>query len=92
MHYTGFAVAVALLMPSAAAFVPASSSRFTVTSTILSAATVEPPQREAPGAGKTPAWEDRQGKSPEEFLKSNMNKEDLSEMWECPLTRWDSDG
>jgi len=25
-------------------------------------------------------------------MKSDMNKDDLSGMWECPLTRWDSDG
>jgi len=54
-------------------------------------ATVEAPQREAPGAGYVPEWENRPGLTEEEFMKSDMTKPDLSEMWECPLTRWDSD-
>lgn len=49
------------------------------------------PEREAPGAGYVPDWEDRPGLSPEEFMASDMNKPDRSGMWECPLTRWDSD-
>ena len=51
-----------------------------------------PPVREAPGAGYEPDWEDRPGLSPEEFMKSDMAKPDRSGMWECPLTRWDSEG
>jgi len=39
-----------------------------------------------------PEWENREGKSPEEFMQSDMDKPDLSGMWECPLTRWDSEG
>ena len=54
--------------------------------------TLEAPKREAPGAGWEPEWEDRQGLPQEEFLNSDMSKEDLSGMWECPLTRWDSEG
>lgn len=48
------------------------------------------PHRTAPDAGYTPAWEDRPGLTPEEFMQSDMNKPDRSGMWECPLTRWDS--
>lgn len=50
------------------------------------------PERVAPDAGWEPEWEGRTGLAPEEFMKSDMNKEDLSGMWECPLTRWDSEG
>lgn len=49
------------------------------------------PERVAPAAGKKPAWENRPGLTPEEFMESDMNKPDASGMWECPLTRWDSD-
>lgn len=69
------------------AFTPARASGRN--SALLS--TVEAPQREAPGAGYVPEWENRPGLSEEEFMKSDMTKPDLSEMWECPLTRWDSD-
>jgi hypothetical protein len=63
----------------------------------LSAATIDSaaaatPVREAPGAGWEPEWEDRPGLAPEEFLQSDMSKPDLAGMWECPLTRWDSEG
>ena len=79
-------------LPSAtlafSAALPGSVSR-----TALSAATLgEAPVREAPGAGYEPEWEDRPGLSPEEFMKSDMSKPDRSGMWECPLTRWDSEG
>lgn len=49
------------------------------------------PERTAPDAGFVPDWEDRPGLTPEEFTASDMDKPDLSGMWECPLTRWDSD-
>uniref|UniRef100_A0A7S2W2J7 TauD/TfdA-like domain-containing protein n=1 Tax=Eucampia antarctica TaxID=49252 RepID=A0A7S2W2J7_9STRA len=52
----------------------------------------ETPERVAPDAGWIPEWEDRQGLSPEKFIASNMNKPDASGMWECPLTRWNSEG
>jgi hypothetical protein len=48
--------------------------------------------REAPAAGWEPDWEDRPGLTQEEFLESDMSKPDLAGMWECPLTRWDSEG
>ena len=54
--------------------------------------TAEPPQRIAPDAGVVPEWEDRPGLSPNEFMKSDESKKDLSGMWECPITRWDSEG
>lgn len=56
------------------------------------ATTVEPPKKEAPGAGFVPDWEGRSGLPESEFLKSDDSKPDLSGMWECPLTRWDSEG
>jgi len=73
------------------AFAP--SSRSTTTTTRLSS-TIEKtaPERIAPDAGWEPEWEGRTGLSPDEFMKSDMNKPDLSGMWECPLTRWDSEG
>jgi hypothetical protein len=47
----------------------------------------------APDAGYVPEWDNRgDGLSPSDFLQSDMSKPDLSGMWECPLTRWDSDG
>jgi len=67
------------------------TSQATTKTTALSS-TVEPPERIAPDAGYVPEWENRQGLSPDEFMKSDMSKPDLSGMWECPLTRWDSDG
>jgi len=54
--------------------------------------TVEPPERVAPDAGFVPEWEDCKGLPQNEFIKSDMSKDDLSGMWECPLTRWDSEG
>eukprot|EP00558_Chaetoceros_sp_UNC1202_P007792 CAMPEP_0197239782 /NCGR_PEP_ID=MMETSP1429-20130617/6208_1 /TAXON_ID=49237 /ORGANISM="Chaetoceros sp., Strain UNC1202" /LENGTH=449 /DNA_ID=CAMNT_0042699275 /DNA_START=16 /DNA_END=1365 /DNA_ORIENTATION=+ len=82
-------VLAAALISAAAAFapqLPQSSS-----STVLRS-TAEAPERNAPDAAYMPEWEDRAGLSPEEFMKSDMSKEDLSGMWECPLTRWDSEG
>lgn len=63
-----------------------------VATSLFSTASSEAPERVAPDAGFIPDWEDRPGLSPEEFMKSNMDKSDASEMWECPLTRWESDG
>lgn len=82
-----------LLTASTTAFVvvrqpgPLSNS-FALSSTLEEA----PPTRVAPDAGYEPEWEDRPGLSPEEFMQSDMNKPDLSGMWECPLTRWDPEG
>jgi len=51
---------------------------------------IQAPERIAPNAGYIPEWEDREGLPVSEFMQSDMKKPDLSEMWECPLTRWDS--
>lgn len=75
------------LLPTTAAFAP----RSLVQSQTRLASTASPPERVAPNAGKTPSWENREGLAPEEFMKSDMNKPDNAGMWECPLTRWDSD-
>jgi len=51
------------------------------------------PERIQPDAGYVPEWENRgPGLTEEEFLRSDESKPDLAGMWECPLTRWDSDG
>ena len=72
-----------------------SNVRSTSTSTYMSA-TIEEKQaiiKTAPNAGYEPSWENRNdGLSPSEFMQSDMNEPDLSGMWECPLTRWDSEG
>ncbi|KAL7489623.1 hypothetical protein ACHAW6_015342 [Cyclotella cf. meneghiniana] len=60
--------------------------------TALRSTLQSPPERTAPSAGRVPEWENRPGLSPEEFMASDMSKPDLSGMWECPLTRWNSDG
>lgn len=61
----------------------------------LYAATIEKkdeaPERTAPLAGYVPDWEDRSGLTEEEFMASDKSKPDLSEMWECPITRWDTE-
>ena len=82
-------ILAAALLSNVASFAPnAQNQRLPVS---LSSA-VAPPERTAPSAGWMPDWEDRPGLSPEEFMESDMSKADRSEMWECPLTRWDSDG
>lgn len=90
MKFTS-AAALSLLASTSYAFTP---SKGYSNLQRLFAATMEEtaPSREAPGAGWEPEWEDRPGKNPEEFLKSDMSKPDLAGMWECPLTRWDSEG
>lgn len=84
------AIALFLSLAGASAFAPAVHQPL---STKL-ASTVEKttPERTPPDAGWEPEWEDREGLTPEAFMKSDMNKDDLSAMWECPLTRWDSEG
>lgn len=85
-----FGAFVAVAMPVATvAFAPLSKNSV---NTRLHSTVEAPPTREAPGAGYLPDWEDREGLAPEEFLKSDESKPDLSGMWECPLTRWDSEG
>ena len=77
--------------------IPAATNAFTISYTTVSGSssalfsTLEAPKREAPGAGYVPEWENRPGLTEEEFMKSDMSKPDLSGMWECPLTKWDSD-
>ena len=85
-------IVAATLLASASAFAPNSISISTPSFTTSLASTATPPERVAPDAGYTPEWEDRPGLPEEEFLQSDMDKDDLSGMWECPLTRWDSEG
>jgi len=87
--------ALLLAAGSGSAFAPAHpSSRPASSSTTALFSTVEeaPPVKAAPGAGWEPDWEGREGLTPEQFMESDMSKPDLSGMWECPLTRWDSEG
>jgi hypothetical protein len=84
------AAAFALALPSATfAFTSSSVIKNGASSALFS--TMETPLRVAPDAGHVPDWEDRPGLPEEEYMKSNMLKPDRSGMWECPLTRWDSD-
>lgn len=88
MKFTTIALTAALSFPQLGlGFAPHQAK--STTTQLFSA--VAPPQREAPGAGYVPEWEDRPGLSPEEYMESDMSKPDLSGMWECPLTRWDSE-
>ena len=87
MKFSVFALSAALCPQLAFGFAPASVKG--LTSTQLGSAVA--PERVAPDAGYIPDWEDRPGLSPEEFMASDMSKPDLSGMWECPLTKWDSD-
>jgi hypothetical protein len=64
----------------------------TTTTTSKLSSTAEPPERLAPDAGYVPDWEDRAGLTPDKFMATDMSKPDLSGMWECPLTKWDSNG
>lgn len=85
-------IVAATLLATASAFAPISTPAAAFSTSTSLASTATPPERVAPDAGYMPEWEDRPGLPEEEFLKSDMSKEDLSGMWECPLTRWDSDG
>ena len=78
----------AIITSNALAFTPIKTN----TIDVHLKSTVEPPQRVAPDAGFVPEWEDRPGLSPNQFMESDMSKDDLSGMWECPITRWDSEG
>lgn len=71
---------------------PGSAFRASALSATVEDTTAAPPVKEAPGAGWVPDWEDRKGLPESEFMKSDENQPDLSGMWECPLTRWDSEG
>mmetsp|Transcript_30438 Transcript_30438/g.63554 ORF Transcript_30438/g.63554 Transcript_30438/m.63554 type:complete len:457 (-) Transcript_30438:278-1648(-) len=80
----------AVALPLAGAWAPSSAGASMRTS-LQATIDAEAPTREAPGAGYVPEWEGRTGLTQEEFLQSDMSKEDLSGMWECPLTRWNPD-
>ena len=93
-HALVLAVATLSSSTTTTAFVLPSQPSGTIRT--LQAATVDETTtavaREAPGAGKKPAWENRPGLPPSEYMASDMSKPDLSGMWECPLTRWDYEG
>ena len=92
LSFAAFAVA-ALSPASTFAFTSTNVGKNRVAPSSHLFSTVEaPPNKEAPGAGWEPEWENRPGLSREEFLNSDMSKPDRSAMWECPLTRWDSEG
>lgn len=82
----------ALALASSAPAVLGFSTQTTKVFSSALGSTIDPPERTAPDAGFVPEWEDRPGLSPEKFIASDMSKPDLSGMWECPLTKWDSDG
>lgn len=88
--------AVATTTASTAFLVPSSPSSLSTgrryQSTTVDDASATAVIREAPGAGRKPAWENRPGLTPTEFMESDLSKPDLSGMWECPLTRWDYEG
>lgn len=86
-----FFLAATTLLATANAFAPISQHGASP-SYLKAAIAPDAPERVAPDAGYEPEWLGRTGKSPEEFIESDMDKPDLSGMWECPLTRWDSDG
>mmetsp|Transcript_2348 Transcript_2348/g.3678 ORF Transcript_2348/g.3678 Transcript_2348/m.3678 type:complete len:457 (+) Transcript_2348:116-1486(+) len=90
MKIAAAALFAALAANQSTAFAPTRSRSSNVISTKLSS-TMQPPERTAPDAGYVPDWEGRTGLAPEEFIASDMAKPDLSGMWECPLTRWDSE-
>jgi len=88
-----FLAATALAIWNVDAFAPIAHHHQTLLSSNTHlASTAEPPERTAPDAGYKPDWENREGKPVEGVLDSDMKKDDLSGMWECPLTRWDSEG
>jgi hypothetical protein len=90
LSFAAFAVAAAAMPAATYAFTPSSKGGVVSRSRLYS--TMDPPQRSAPDAGWVPEWEDRQGLNSDEFMQSDASKPDRSGMWECPLTRWDSDG
>jgi len=96
MRFTGSILTACLAFSaSAAAFAPAakhSKHSLASTSARFSTTAPSPPERVAPASGWEPEWEDREGLSEPDFMASNMGKPDIAGMWECPLTRWDSDG
>jgi len=79
----------AAILSTASAFAPGRQGSFAIR--LQSAVEADIPERTAPDAGHTPEWEDRAGLTPSEFMASDESKSDISGMWECPLTRWDSE-
>lgn len=88
------AAALLLALGSASAFAPQRTAPLSKTTKLASTVEAEAvtPERTAPSAGWEPEWESREGLTPEEFMKSDPSKPDISGMWECPLTRWDASG
>jgi len=86
-----FILAATALLSTASAFAPNNGISSTLRLQSAVADEASTPERTAPAAGWEPEWENRAGKSPEEFMQSDMNAPDRSGMWECPLTRWDSE-
>jgi hypothetical protein len=82
-------IAISSVMTPTSAFMPVTST--SKRSHVSLGSTAAPPERSAPGASYVPAWENRPGLSPEEFMKSDMSKPELIDIWECPLTRWDTE-
>lgn len=91
MKFSLLALTTAVLPLACTGFIVLPTST-TFNNNIALRSTATPPERVAPDAGYTPEWEDRPGLTPDAFMASDMTKDDLSGMWECPLTRWDSDG
>lgn len=93
MRFTSSTFAAVLLSASTVlAFAPATHNKAGVNKSALFSTTEAPPVKTAPDAGFEPEWEGRTGLPVAEFMSSDMSKPDVSGMWECPLTRWDSDG
>jgi hypothetical protein len=87
------AFSLAVLPTATLAFTAAPKKNGAISRSTLFAATLDsPPAKDAPGSGWEPEWENREGLAPEQFMKSDVTKPDISGMWECPLTRWDSEG
>jgi hypothetical protein len=90
--------AIALTLATSDAFAPSKgfikSNRYkpclkaTIVENDQTSSTVE---RTAPGARYWPKWEGRQGLEPNEFLSSDTDAQDLSAMWESPLTLWNTE-
>ena len=81
-------LAVTASVTGTSAFMPITSSKG---ATVGLGSTAAPPERSAPGVAYEPAWENRPGLSPTEFMKSDVSKPELIDIWECPLTRWDTE-
>jgi len=79
----------AAILSTVSAFAPYRQASFATR--LQSAVEADTPERIAPDAGYTPEWENRAGLTPPEFMATDESKSDISGMWECPLTRWDSE-